>query len=183
LLTNSFQVKVTVVDPKTGNTNSDYTLSVTILCAKSIAVSQDAVADFSYRIDLDEPWTKTVLMPSFVPNPVQCVVGTYSLEVISFAVGPFPVFINQYPTSNLIVATQDVSKVGAYNFKIKAIESISGWQNDSNAFILTILEPIYTQNLVLVDGTQITDFTYTLGDPLVSHAAPSYTVLPLNADK
>ena len=97
--------------------------------------------------------------------------------------GSFPVLINQNPTTSLIVATQDVSKVGAYNFKIKATESISGWINDSNAFILTILEPIYTQALVLVPGTAITDFTYTLGDPLVTKPAPSYTVMPVNADK
>jgi hypothetical protein len=61
-----------------------------------------------------------------------------------------------------------VTNVGAYNFKVKATESISGWVNDSNAFTLTILEPIYTEELVLIEGTQITDFTYTLGDPLVS---------------
>jgi hypothetical protein len=76
-----------------------------------------------------------------------------------------------------------VTNVGSYNFKVKANESISGWVNDSNTFTLTILEPIYTEELVLVEGTQITDFTYTLGDPLVSINAPSYTVLPLNADK
>jgi len=46
-------IKVSVVDPKTGNTNSDYLLSVTILCAKSIEVDHDAVIDFSYLIDLD----------------------------------------------------------------------------------------------------------------------------------
>lgn len=37
-LTNVFTVKVVVVDPKTGNTNSDYILKVTVLCAKTIEV-------------------------------------------------------------------------------------------------------------------------------------------------
>lgn len=105
MLTNSFQVKVTVVDPKTGNTNSDYLLSVTILCTKSIEVVLNLVNDISYLIDLDEPWTKTVSTPSYVPNPVQCAIGTFSLEVILVDVGPFPVFINQHPTNNLIVMT------------------------------------------------------------------------------
>jgi len=105
LLTNVFMVKVIVVDPKTGNTNSDYLLSVTILCTKSIEVVLNLVNDISYLIDLDEPWTKTVSTPSYVPNPVQCAIGTISLEVILVDVGPFPVFINQHPTDNLIITT------------------------------------------------------------------------------
>jgi len=52
-LTNVFQVKVYVIDPKTGKTNSDHSLSVTILCTKTIEIAQDAVVNFSYRIDLD----------------------------------------------------------------------------------------------------------------------------------
>jgi len=63
------------------------------------------VPDFSYRIDLDQPWTKTLPAPSYVPNPLQCAVGTYSLEVVLIEPGPFPVFINQFPTDTLIVAT------------------------------------------------------------------------------
>jgi hypothetical protein len=52
-LTNVYQVKVSVIDPKTGKTNSDHSLSVNILCTKTIEIAQDAVVDFSYLIDLD----------------------------------------------------------------------------------------------------------------------------------
>ena len=51
---------------------------------------------------------------------------------------PYPVFISQYPTSTIEVQTQDESKVGVYNFKLKVTESISGLENNQNAFLGTI---------------------------------------------
>ena len=84
-------------------------------------------------------------MPTYGPNPSQCAVGNYSLLVI-YQDGPtFPPFINQIPTDNLIVATQDVQYVAAYNFKIRASESLSGLVNENESFLLTIQKPIYTE--------------------------------------
>jgi hypothetical protein len=54
------------------------------------------------------------------------------------------------PTVELIVATQDVTKVGVHNFKIKASEPISGLINENEIFVLTILKPIYTEQLELI---------------------------------
>lgn len=68
-LTAQYSVKVVVTDPKTGLTNSDYLLAVTVLCTKTIDINTNQVADFSYKIDLDAPWTLTVPAPTFVPNP------------------------------------------------------------------------------------------------------------------
>jgi hypothetical protein len=59
--------------------------------------------------------------------------------------GPtFPPFINQLPTDELIVSTQDVMHVASHNFKIKASESLSGLVNELEAFVLTIVKPVYT---------------------------------------
>jgi len=112
--------------------------TVTVKCSKTIDVAAGPIADFSYRIDLDAPWTDSVPVPQYVPNPSQCLAGTYSLQVVLTDPGSFPVFINEFPTSNLVIATQDVSNVGVYNFKIRATESITGLVNDSNSFALTI---------------------------------------------
>jgi hypothetical protein len=67
--TGAFDVIFTITDPKSGTTNTDYTLSVTILCTKSIVIASGAVSDFGYQIDLDQPWTKYVPLPVFAPNP------------------------------------------------------------------------------------------------------------------
>ena len=111
-------MKVVVTDPKTNLQNSEYLFTVTIKCTKTIDIASGSIADFSYRIDLDEPCTKTVPVPQYVPNPAQCAVGTYSLQVVLTDAGSFPGFINEFPTTNLIVATQDVATVGFYNFKM-----------------------------------------------------------------
>ena len=64
--------------------------------------------------------------------------------VIYIASQNFPPFINKIPTDKLTVATQDVTKVGVYNLKIKATESLSGLVNEKDEFVLTIVKPIYT---------------------------------------
>ena len=47
-LTNIFAVKIVVTDPKTGISNSDLTLNVTIKCIKRIDIATNAIADFDY---------------------------------------------------------------------------------------------------------------------------------------
>jgi len=94
-----------------------------------------------------------------------------------------PQFINEFPTSQLIVATQDANNAGTYNLKIKVLESISGLINDLDAFVLTVLKPIYTEQLILVPGTQINDLNYSINSPKVVLGAPQYGVYPANADK
>jgi len=55
-------------------------------------------------------------------NPAQCASGALSYEVISTDAIPYPAFISKFPNLKVIVATQDESKVGAYNFKLKVTE-------------------------------------------------------------
>lgn len=92
-------------------------------------------------------------------------------------------YINEFPTTDLIVATQDVSKIGVFNYKLQATESITGLINDTNLFTVTILEPIYTTDLTLVTGTAIADFTYWITETEILTASPRYTPVPANADK
>lgn len=68
-LTAIYSVKVVVTDPKTGLSNSDYLLSVTVLCTKTIDILSNHVTHFDYRIDLDQPWTLTLPAPIYGPNP------------------------------------------------------------------------------------------------------------------
>ena len=95
---------------------------------------------------------------------------------------PYPVFISQYPTSTIEVQTQDESQVGVYNFKLKVKESISGLENDQNAFVGTITLANRVTSLTLIEGTEIADFTYLLGSPDLIFDSPSYAFLPVDAN-
>jgi hypothetical protein len=95
----------------------------------------------------------------------------------------FPPFINQLPTDKLIVTTQDVIHVASHNFKIKASESLSGLVNELETFVLTILKPVYTEKLVLIEGTELKDLIYTIFSPKVVLDVPKYEVFPANADR
>jgi hypothetical protein len=122
-------------------------------------------------------------VPKYGPNPSQCAVGNYSLLVI-YQDGPtFPPFINQIPTDNLIVATQDVQYVADYNFKIRASESLSGLVNENESFVLTIQKPIYTEEMVLIVATALDDMNYTITFPKVILDVPQYEIVPANADR
>jgi hypothetical protein len=101
---------------------------------------------------------------------------------VLYSGSPFPAFINQQPTTQLVVATQNVVFIGDYDLQIKVTESISGLNNDENSFVLSILEPIYADSLVLVEGTSITDFTYTINENQVQVSVPLFTPLPADAD-
>ncbi len=92
--------------------------------------------------------------------------------VIYTVLPTFPPFINEIPTDKLTVATQDVTKVGVYNLKIKATESLSGLVNEKDEFVLTIVKPIYTEQLILISGTELNDMNYSIGSPKVVLNAP-----------
>ena len=115
-------------------------------------------------------------------NPVQCASEAFTYEVTSTDAIPYPVFISKFPTSTVQVATQDESKVGAYNFKLKVTEPISGLVNDQNAFVCSITTPNRVNSLALIEAAQVADFTYLLGSPEFVLDSPSYTFLPINAD-
>jgi hypothetical protein len=129
---------------------------------------------------LDESVTQDVDLPVYRPQPPQCEVGTFTYEVIYS--DTFPGFINQNPTDQIHVFTQTLADIGDYTFKIKATESISGLFNDADEFVLSILEPIYTQALTIVDATQIADFTFFVYDPEQATPVPQFSVTPADAD-
>jgi hypothetical protein len=64
-LTAQYTVKVTVVDPKSGVTNSQLSLGVTVKCTKSIDIISGLVGNQTYKIDLDVPWALDVPLPVF----------------------------------------------------------------------------------------------------------------------
>jgi hypothetical protein len=56
MLTGTYLIKVTVVDPKTGQINTDLEISVTIFCTKSIDLLSGSISSFTYKIDWDQGW-------------------------------------------------------------------------------------------------------------------------------
>jgi hypothetical protein len=76
-----------------------------------------------------------------------------------------------------------VIHVASHNFKIKASESLSGLVNELETFVLTILKPVYTEKLVLVEGTELEDLNYSIYSPKVVLDVPRYEVFPADADR
>ncbi len=132
---------------------------------------------------MDAPWELTIPVPTYKPFPTQCAVGTYALEIVLTDTGAFPSWITKNPTDFIHVATQSVSLVGNYNFKVVATESITGLQNDLNSFATAILIPLYATSLKFLPDTEINNLTYTVGSAGVLLNAPQYIVTPTNADK
>jgi hypothetical protein len=90
--------------------------------------------------------------------------------------------VNRFPTTDVHILTQNVALVGAYNFKIKVTDPLTGLFNDADVFTCTILAPNYATNLVFVSASLIADFNYLISDPQVLLNAPSFTVTPSDAD-
>ena len=82
-----------------------------------------------------------------------------------------------------MIATQDVIHVASHNFKIKASDSLSGLFNELQTFVLTIEKPVFAEQLVLVEGTELEDLNYTIVSPKVVLNVPKYEVFPANADR
>jgi len=129
------------------------------------------------------PWELTIPVPTYKPFPTQCAVGTYALEVVFTDAGSFPIWITKNPTDLIHVATQTVSLVGNYNFKVVATESITGLKNDFNSFVASIQTPKYATDLTIITSTAINNLTYLISDPAVVLNLPEYTITPSNADK
>jgi len=121
---------------------------------------------------LDVPWELTIPVPTYRPFPTQCTVGTYALEVVFSEGGSFPIWITKNPTELIHVATQTVSLVENYNFKVVATESITGLKNDLNSFVASILIPIYTTSFAILPGTEINNLTYLVAAAGVLLNAP-----------
>lgn len=140
-------------DPTTGITNSAITLQVTVKCVKNISLVSGAISDFDYQIRLSSPFILNLPLPQYNLNPIECASGLFSYEVLSTDAIPYPAFISQYPTSKIEVKTQFESNVGAYNFKLKVTEPMSGLVNDDNAFVCTIKTPNKATSLSLITAS------------------------------
>ena len=78
------------------------------------------------------------------------------------------------PWKVFLIASQDVIHEASHNFKIKASESISGLVNELETFVLTIVKPVYTEQLVLVESTELEDLNYTITFPKVVLNSPKF---------
>jgi hypothetical protein len=97
---------------------------------------------------------------------------SYEIVLLSFQpftgvrrlqVAAFPTFITQYPTTSIVLNTNDASLAGMYYFKLVATETFSNVSNDEIRFTVTLtcqitdLKPIY-------DSRTLVQTTYTIGE-------------------
>lgn len=178
--TATYVVRFTATDPKSGVTNSVVTVNVTILCTKTVDLISGAIANFSYQIVLATPNNSVTPLPIYDVNPSACASGAFSYELVYG--GTFPSFINRYPTTDVLVMTQNVVDIGTYTFQVKVTDPLSGLVNTSNSFVLTILGPNYATALAWVAATPIPDQNYLVGSSNPMLSSPAFTVTPANAD-
>jgi hypothetical protein len=101
LKTGVYTVKISVLDPKSGNTNQALTVSVTVKCTKTLNLVTNTIpATTLYTINKTQLLTTLNTVPSYEPYPNNCAVGQLTYEVqLSPVSTPFPAWITQYPTS------------------------------------------------------------------------------------
>jgi hypothetical protein len=180
LATGNYFLKVTVLDPKSKIKNFDLVFQVTVLCTKTIeVVLPNLPGSSSFEIDEKFLNTLTLTQPTFQPNPVQSLIGTYT-DSLS-AVIPVPGFISVFDNSSLVIATIDKSFKGLYNYKIKVTESVSGFTNTDVAFALELTVKIYALEMNLVPSTVIPDQNYLVADPALELLAYMYNFVPVTA--
>ena len=123
----------------------------------------------------------THLRPSYEAYPSNCQLGDVTVQVELDPVSlPFPTFISEIPTTWIEFGTTDLTAVGVYNFKLIAIDSLTGQQNSEVGFEVTI---IAIDNLALIDSTAIADQVYKVNDPAIALPVPQYNPEPLIADR
>jgi len=133
--TGIYIVRIKVVDPKTGQTNTSLTASVTIKCTKSISLVANPIpATTTYTINTSILKTTSFSLPTYQPSPSNCAIGTLSFQVALDPVSAFPTFITQFPSTKIDLATTDASKAGTYNFRVTVTDSLTGLQNNAVTF-------------------------------------------------
>jgi len=184
MATGNYFVKVTVLDPKSKIKNFDLVFQVTVLCAKTIdVVLTNLPGSSSFEIDEKFLNSLTLTQPTFQPNPVECLIGTYTYALADSlgVVIPVPGFMTAFDNSSLTIATVNKSFEGLYNYKIKVTESISSLVNIDVTFSLELTVKIYALEMNLVTSTVIPDQNYLVADPAMVLLAYMYNFVPINA--
>jgi len=63
--------------------------------------------------------------------------------------------------------TQDESKIGNYNFKLKVTEAISGISNEQNTWVTSVTPATRVTSINWLAGNQIADTTYLLSSTAI----------------
>ena len=114
-------------------------------------------------------------------NPSGCAVGTISRQLVFTGTGSAPSFITQESTGIVRVATNQVSDIGNYSYKILATDSLTNLKNESNEFAITVTDANRATDLILDATTTFADQTYLVGTTEKLLDVPTYTVEPSGA--
>lgn len=168
-----------MLDQKTGQTHTSVLISVTILCTKSISLVSNPIATTTdYTINKSQLLTTTLSLPTYQPTPNNCAIGTLTFQVLAEPAGPLAPFITEYPTSKIDVATSDAAQAGAYDFRLRVTDSLTGIQNSVVSFHLDML---VITSFVLDVSTSIQDQVYKVSDPAIVLNVPQYLQTPTKA--
>jgi hypothetical protein len=182
-LTGVYKLKIVATDPKTGEINEDLTLDVTVFCTKTVDLFANSIASFDYQIVLASENTVEKTLPTYKINPIECAKNDFTYELVYTEVGTYPTFVlDQYPTTKIRFMTQSIPLVGSYDFKLVVTEPLTGLQNDSDVFTVTILDANYATALNFVASSLVDDLDYLISDDEIILDPYEFTVTPADAD-
>jgi hypothetical protein len=91
---------------------------------------------------------------------------------------PFPVFLTEYPSTQINLATTDASKAGIYSFRLTVTDSLTGLSNNQVTFQTTLYA---VTSLSLDTSTSIPSQIYKVNNVATVLAVPRYTWTPSQA--
>jgi hypothetical protein len=126
LATGVYQVRISVVDPKTSLSHTNLLIDVTVLCTKSITlVSSTIPASTIYTINTSQLLTTSFNLPLYHPFPTNCAIGALTFQMMAEPAGPLATFITSTPTIQINIATIDTAQAGSYDFRLQVTDTLT----------------------------------------------------------
>lgn len=145
------------------------------------------ISDFTYGPRVLSLITQNQPLGSYTVNPAGCPKGTFTYELLYYSDSGFstsatlPSFITPAaPTTQITVATQDVTKAGDYFLKVIATEPNTGLTNAANTFKLTVAEGYFITALQF--DTTIPDDSVYVGDAAKTLDQHTFSFTPSDAE-
>jgi hypothetical protein len=108
----------------------------------------------TYTISTASLSTTSLTLPTYVPNPSGCDIGTLTYKVVLSPSSTLPAFINEEPTSTVDIGTMDTSLVGNYSFVLETTDPLTTLVNNLVHFSV---EVVAITDLTLNAATVISD--------------------------
>lgn len=178
----TYKVDLVATDPGTGVKSTGVSFDINLKCTKEIKLVSGSVETYSYKIDLDAPWTESKDLPTYTQSPAGCPTADIDLALKYVGSGSAPTFVKE-ADGKIKISTQDLKNEGLYKYKIVATDSVSGLSNDEDEFTVAVVTADVATDIVPDISTYIKDQEYMIGEKELLLDVPTYKVEPAGSDQ